>query len=155
MSKRFNPSNSAKHNGLEYIGDVNIEYGGAFYNLSTFDKGYVGTIRVTDLDSATGFDGAIMIESGIVYGTLEPKDVKDALECCGFDMHSEEWRTMSTKDKRLAIADSLQAYKGNGDSNPLIYQPERSNPDKFDGWQAERKSWTNIFKDLRSMLKWL
>lgn len=149
---RFNPTSVAKRNKLEYIGDVNIEYGGTWYDMSTFNRGYVDAVRVTDLDSATGFDGAIMVEDVTVSGTLDKKRVKEALATCGMDVHSDAWHKMSTEGKRVMIADSLLWY-GYCDTEPAqVLQPDRTQPDKFDGWQAERMSWTNIFKMLRRKL---
>lgn len=149
---KFNPWSVAKKNNLEYSGDVNIEYGGTFFNLSTFNNGYVDAVRVTDLDSATGFDGAIMVENLSINGTLDKQRIANAVRSMGWDIHSNDWHKLSPATKRLMIAESLM-YKYGGDSEPAeVYQPNRNEPDSFDGWHAERLSWTNIFKMLRNKL---
>lgn len=45
-----------------YSGDVNLEYGGTYYNLDSWRWGYVTAVRVTDLGSATGATGCYLIE---------------------------------------------------------------------------------------------
>lgn len=45
-----------------YSGDVNIEHGGAFYNLATFEEGYVECWRLQPCSDAGGPDNCYWIE---------------------------------------------------------------------------------------------
>ena len=49
-----------------YSGDVNLEYGGLFVNLDNVRYGYADVVEVTDLDSACGAAGMVLIEKGSV-----------------------------------------------------------------------------------------
>jgi hypothetical protein len=49
-----------------FSGDVNLEHGGEFIDLSTWAYGYCSAVRITDLDSACGFTGAVMIEHLVI-----------------------------------------------------------------------------------------
>ena len=67
----------------EYTGDVNLEYGGTFYQIDPqeWEWGYCTAVRVTDIDSAIGFDGAVMVEHITVL--TDKAKWADALDCCG------------------------------------------------------------------------
>jgi hypothetical protein len=68
-----------------FSGDVNLEYGGTFIDLSTFMDGYCSAVKLTDLDSACGFTGAVMVEHVVINGTTDRERVRAALRCCGID----------------------------------------------------------------------
>jgi hypothetical protein len=90
---------------FEYNGDVSLEYGGAFIDLSTFTDGYCSAVRVTDLDSGCGFTGAVMVEHLVINGTMDRKRIKDALKCVG-GMPAG----LDVQGRRHAIADALMSY---------------------------------------------
>ena len=130
--------------GYEYNGDVNLEYGGSFIDLSTWEHGYCSAVRVTDLDSGCGFTGAVMIEHIVINGTTEPTRIRQALRCCGPD----SFRGFSKEAARHAIAESLMSY---GYSDPddswdnyqsfhrEVLQLEPDGPMSFDGWKADKR----------------
>jgi len=137
-----------------YNGDVNLEYGGAFIDLSTWDDGYCSAVRVTDLDSACGFTGACMIEHIVILGTDNSKRIKDALRCIGGieSLGIRNWKFTGASDVkqciRHAIADALMCY-GSFDPDDSwdsyqsfhteIVQMEQDGPMVFDGWKADKR----------------
>src|SRR5262245_401697 len=67
----------------KFNGDVNLEYGGTFIDLDTFADGYCDAVVVTDLDSACGFTGAMLIEHVVINGTTDAKRISEAVRSCG------------------------------------------------------------------------
>lgn len=66
-----------------YIGDVNLEYGGTFFDLSSWSHGYVPALRVTDLDSGCGFTGAVAVERlTICLDCADLDDIQSAIDSC-------------------------------------------------------------------------
>lgn len=53
---------AAKRTRWHYSGDVNIEHGGMFYNLSTFGEGYVSVVRCQPCTDAGGPDNCFWVE---------------------------------------------------------------------------------------------
>ena len=89
----------------QFIGDVNLEYGGTFYDLSEWDNGYVNCVRVTDLDSACGFTGAVLIEK--VVAIVNPDYFDESLSCCGWTLADVD---LETESGRLMMAEALVGY---------------------------------------------
>jgi hypothetical protein len=125
-----------------FCGDVNLEYGGSFIDLSTWDDGYCSAVRVTDLDSGCGFRGACLIEHVIILGTTDAKRIRDALRCVG----GIDGRNRDKQSLRHQIADALLSY---GYAEPDDYsghiphtevvQMEADGPMVFDGWKADKR----------------
>jgi hypothetical protein len=130
----------------QYSGDVNLVYGGLFLklNLDDWNNGYLDAVRVDDLASGCGFDGAVLVER-ITVLRRNGKDGKRALDCCGQLHRAKEW-TKRTRAQLIAwFAECLVAYghydpADDYDGNSFTFQLERDQPTKFDGWQAERKT---------------
>ncbi len=127
--------------GYQYIGDVNIEYGGTFFDTSDWQDGYVSAIRVTDLDSACGFDGAVMIEK-IVILIDDDETNRKACECYGW-IRSEV--DLNTDAGKLQLADAVMSY-GHYDPDNNYYEPSNEviqtqddGPMSFDGWKATKR----------------
>lgn len=134
----------------EFQGDVNLEYGGSFIDLSTFDDGYCSAVRVTDLDSGCGFDGAVMIEHVVINGTTDSKRIRDALRSFGGLGWANDLRGAVEPSARKAamrhcIAEALMSY---GYTDPddhwdgqehhtEIIQTQEDGPMSFDGWKAD------------------
>ena len=141
----------------EYSGDVNLKHGGLFYDLSTFQDGYCSAVRVTDLDSGCGFDGAVMVEHIVVCGTKEKDRIAKALECYGIYLSE-----IPTKHgKQSAIVEALVSYGhydpddswDNYQSHHIeILQLDSDGPMKFDGWKADKRLHnTNLEEYIRSV----
>ncbi len=119
----------------QYSGDVNIEYGGTFFDLSDWEHGYVNAVRVTDLDSGCGFDGAVLIEKLTVIIDNEEQN-KKALECCGFDAGDVG---------RLQLAEAVMQYGYYDPANEYyepaneVIQTQQDGPMSFDGWKATKR----------------
>ena len=129
---------------MEYVGDVNVEYGGTWYDMTTFDDGYVSCVRVTDLASAKGFDGAVMVEHLVV--PLDKSHWKSALDCCG--MKPSDLLAMDSDWRKVAICESLLSYgiydpDDAWDGYRLGYletlQTKVGGPMKFNGWKADKR----------------
>ncbi len=140
-----------------YCGDVNVEHGGAWIDLSTWDDGYCSAVRVTDLDSGCGFTGACLIEHVVILGMDDSKRIREALRCIGGPeaLGARNWhatgRSETIKESlRHAIADALLSY---GDYDPDDYQApevvqmEQDGPMCFDGWTANKRLHNTDLKD--------
>jgi len=128
-------------NKWQYVGDVNIEYGGTFYDLTDWEHGYVNAVKVTDLDSGCGFVGACLIEKITVLIDSEDENSK-ACECCGFNYKD---LNLWDQNDRLRLAGSVAAY-GRFDPANEYYEPvnevvqtQEDGPMEFDGWKATKR----------------
>ncbi len=135
-----------------FNGDVNLEYGGSFIDLSTWQDGYCAAVRVTDLGSGCGFAGAVLIEHVTILGVDDPERIRKALVACGgCSGRKRPERTTPNEWKqcvRHEIADALLFY---GYSDPddgwdsyrshhtEVVQCENDGPMKFDGWKADKR----------------
>lgn len=109
-----------------YSGDCNPEYGGAWFDLSTWTWGYVDCVRVTDLDSGCGFRGAVMIEKITVYGMDDRDRIKEAVRACGgFD--DEHYPTQQQLDAMTRRA--LRRSVNMGDAVPDVVLADRLSDD--------------------------
>lgn len=118
----------------EYYGDINIEHGGMFVDLEEFAKwkDFCPIVKVTDLDGAIGFEGAIMIERGSVYIPEDPIKRKSALDIIG---------TTFEEASPLDIVYAFDAYGGVEQDlyNGLItIQADKEGPMEFEGWKADK-----------------
>jgi hypothetical protein len=137
-----------------FSGDVNLEYGGTFIDLSTFMDGYCSAVKLTDLDSACGFTGAVMVEHVVINGTTDRERVRAALRCCGIDFAS--WNNRTREEVRHCIADSLCNYgytdpddcwAGHAQYHTEILQLEPAGPMEFDGWKADKRLHNTDLRD--------
>lgn len=84
-----------------YMGDINLEYGGYFYDLSEWKYDYVPVLRVEDLDSACGFNGAAMVERLTVILPRDKHELESVLSVCGWeDQVSEYWHSREDRLKK-------------------------------------------------------
>lgn len=91
----------------EYIGDVNLEYGGVFFDISNWQHGYVSAVRVTDLDSACGQRNCYLIEHIVVL--VDKKRIAQALPCVGLTP-ADLIKLKGHVAKKLTIADACLSY---------------------------------------------
>lgn len=136
----------------KYMGDVNLEYGGTFYNFSDWRWGYVNAVEITDLDSACGFRGAVLIEQITINVKRPGAELDRALDVIGAKMVNTHARRpvgdildngrLLMKDTaawRWCIAYACQAY-GHKDVDKFeVVQLEKDGALQFDGWRAERR----------------
>lgn len=73
-----------------YIGDVNLEHGGAFIQEGDWPD-YCNAVQVTPCSDAGGPNNWYWIESGTVY-LGNPEHVARALECCDESADAPQWR---------------------------------------------------------------
>lgn len=157
-----------------YMGDINIEYGGYFYNLATFEDGYVEVVRVQPCADAGGPDNMFWIEQlsvnidahwriafwGIGDTVAERRahrtlhDIPDAehteraLRCCGWDERLDEWDKMTKAQRKHVITDAGLSY-GNFDqeSSTLVSvgKPDIQPRHKHEGsWEPEKVLRSNV-----------
>jgi hypothetical protein len=88
-----------------YSGDINLEYGGMFFDLSDWEYGYVSVLEVIDLGGATGFDGAYLVEHKVVY-IDDIKQNKAALKSCGWDKIPGR----TSDHRKMALAEFVCRY---------------------------------------------
>lgn len=128
-----NPYDLAETLGIRYVGDCNIEHGGLFYDTTNWSNyGYATALRITDLDSACGFPGGIIIERI----TILKDKLEDALEYCSVDLSE-------VSDREAAEVEACEAYglfdphvDYNSPSSIIISTDPESM--EFDGWKAEK-----------------
>lgn len=88
-----------------YIGDVNLEHGGMFFNLDEWRYGYVSVLEVIDLGSATGFSGGFLVEHKVVM--IGREDInKSALESCGWD----KLPGRTSDSRKMALTEAVCRY---------------------------------------------
>lgn len=134
----------------KYMGDVNLEYGGTFYDFSNWKYGYVDAIEVIDLDSACGFRGAVMVEPITINVERSPEQLKKALSGIGAAFVdngdiNDNGRIIrkGTAAFRFILAYACQSY-GYKDCDPhTCLQLEADGPMEFEGWRAEKRLRSN------------
>ena len=145
-----------------YRGDVNIEHGGYYAELSTWkDLDYCEIIRIADLDSGCGFTGAIMVEE-LSLSMPNVPNLKSALDCCGYslsdcgqmvqDCLGGEFHIKSYEGA-LLIIDALLAYgyydnQSYGDEIIVIGE---DNEMSFEGLEASSR--LDYGTDLRELIE--
>jgi hypothetical protein len=128
----------------KYMGDVSLEYGGTFYDFSSFKDGYVDAVEVTDLDSAAGFRGAVMIERKSII--IDETRVRQSLSVIGASFLEngdidDNGRIVAkgTAQHRFIQAYACQVYGHCDTDSHVIVQLERDGPMQCDGWKAKKR----------------
>ena len=120
-----------------YLGDVNLEYGGTFYDVSDVEDGFLCYLTVTDLDSAAGVDNSFLIDRGTVY--IDDRDVnRAALACYGYVETIP--LCLSVVDYVILLADAVKdyGYANTDDHLLLIWQPDdNDSDDNAPSWGGE------------------
>jgi hypothetical protein len=136
----------------QFAGDGNLEYGGSFIDLDTFNDGYCSAVRVTDLDSACGFRGACLIEHMVINGTTDPTRIREAIRSWGGMKVGPRPKGMTAEERKTGlrhwIADALLSY-GYADPDDSwdnyrshymeVVQMDPEASMKFDGWKANKR----------------
>lgn len=129
----------------DFQGDVNLEHGGIFFDLSEWRNGYVTAVEVRDLDSGCGFRGAVLIEERTI--TIDrPERHASALDAIGSTILpngdiEDNGRVLSKGSRawKLCIAYALNAYGFHDLRRSEVLQLERDGPMQFGGWIAADK----------------
>ncbi len=132
-----------------YSGDVNVEHGGVWIDLSTWSDGYVDAVRVSDIDGGCGFTGAVLIEHITINGTDDPKRLREALHSCGYDGYLQGCHNKTIARHMLAEAlmqygyydpnDCERRFVFGGVPSSEVVQCEDDGPMEFDGWKADKR----------------
>ena len=124
-----------------YSGDMNAQYGGIWIR---HHGDYCDAVEITDLDSACGFDGAVMIErlsSGLYDRKLSDrkKALKQALDCYGWTI--SDLPKGNRQATRAAIWEAMirYGYCDRESENAEILQLDADGPMEFESWTAVRK----------------
>jgi hypothetical protein len=109
--------------------------GGMFYDLSTFDEGYVDAVQVQPCSDAGGPDNCWWIEriNVTIYEGWEPfqgvgatvaerkahrvlhdmpdaERIENALRCCGWEENLADWDKLTRTQRRHVIVDACVSY---------------------------------------------
>ena len=126
----------------KFIGDINLEYGGIYINLSDWKDGYANAVEICDLDSACGFTGAISIRNLTLIKPDNETELNSVLSVVG---HENE------KVSDLDVAYASFAY-GLYDGEPEeTIQLNDDGDMTFDGWCVDFKAPTGF--DLRDYVE--
>lgn len=149
----------------EYVGDVNLEYGGYFYRHDLNDLGfpdYTDVIRVTDLDSATGANGLTMVEFLTTFDHGNKERVKSALSCIGYDI--ADLRKMGKESIIALITDAFLAYGYYDPWDDYYTRPHTiilvnddygrySSKRNWDGWKVSKDFTVTLHKEYNGDLR--
>jgi hypothetical protein len=133
-----------------YQGDMSLEYGGTFTRLREWRHGYVEVCEVTDLGSACGYRGAILIEMRTI--AIDRKDRwEGALPVIGCTLAPNGDivdNGRSTYRKRslawhLCLVHALNAYGYHDTDRSEVIQLDRDGAMQHDGWRAEKRLRSN------------
>jgi hypothetical protein len=91
-----------------YSGDINLEYGGYFYNLDNWEDDYVEVLRVTDLDSGAGVTSTVMIEHLVALIPSDVDKINEVLSVIGTSL--EEMPDRDSLEYKLILLDAILAY---------------------------------------------
>lgn len=93
------------YNTKDYVGDVNLEYGGVYFDLSNWEYGYVDALEVSDL-SDCGVEGGVEIRE-LVIEIDNPEHYAEVFKSCGLSLNDlpEDEHT-----KQLMITEALYRY---------------------------------------------
>lgn len=123
-----------------YCGDGSAEHGGIWVK---HEGDYASFVEITDLDSACGFTGAVMIEKGStgLYGQGlrdNIKRIKQALDCYGVSV--ADLGVMKREERHACIWRALAAYgiKDIEEHETEILQLEPGEEMEFESWTASR-----------------
>lgn len=118
----------------EYIGDVNLECGGIYINMASWEAyGYADAVEVCDLDSATGFTGAVYIRTLSLLKPDSPEKLKQVLSVVG----QEDETDVSPLD--VAYASFAYGYYDGDVVETLQLDPD-GDMESQDGWKADKRA---------------
>ncbi len=127
----------------EYSGDANLEYGGTFIDLSDWRWGYASFVKVTDLASACGFEGAILIEHGTTCGLDDAERVRRAVKSCGCSARGFNVGLKNGAKAKQAIrhmiADAMISYGHCDYDRQEVVQLLDDGPMVYDGWAVDKR----------------
>lgn len=124
----------------EYRGDVNLEHGGTWFNLTDFDNGYVEAVTVDDLDSGAGARGMVLVRK-IAIILDNPEINAQAIESCLW-WHpgiKPEPSPIETAEAVMHYGhyDVMQSY-ARGEYSEII-QLDPDYPMTCEGWTASKR----------------
>lgn len=132
-----------KSNGWYYSGDINLPYGGLFLRPDEQWPDSCEFVEVIDLASAVGWNGAVMITSGVITlptacengkRSVDRKAILSALNCHGMtarDLHCPDAR-------HTELYRALHGYGFYDATTTECVQLEPGCPAEFDSWTAEK-----------------
>ncbi len=155
----------------EYIGDVNLEYGGCFVRHDLNENGfpyYSEVIEIIDLDSATGANGLTAINFMTTFGYEDKKKVDNVMSYCGID----NYRKMGKMNILNMMAVDFCSYGYSDPWDDYFRRPSYlvlvnkefnrfSSKSKWDGWKPNKDETVKLHHeyggDLEAYLKgeWL
>lgn len=132
-----------------YVGDVSIEHGGTWFNLSTWDHGYIPFLRVEDINDYA--EGAVALTQGTIYGTDDrevmadaltmayaPREVQVRLRLLDYYQAPALRAGAAAAWDMLVVAEALSAVESVDDRTEIFYQLWEDGPTEVFNQQATR-----------------
>jgi hypothetical protein len=132
----------------EYIGDIDLKYGGLFISTANKQWGYATVIEVIDLESAIGAEGLILIEEHTVI-TDDPENSARAWKSCGDD------RTLLKDVPFIQLVEVLNGYGFYDTEKSIVLVTDNYFGDKasWEGWQIDREESVKLAKQYNHNLR--
>lgn len=121
-------------NDWMFSGDVSLVYGGIYVRVTPW--GYADVVEVTDLDSACGFEGAVLIEKGSANLPSSLKVIRAVMASCGW---TQGRRSLPKEARRAMLFECLWRYGHRDVDESEVVQTEEGAPmENREGWKAEK-----------------
>jgi len=137
---------------MHYTGDINLQYGGMFLDLEEFKRwgDFCPVLKVTDLDSACGFESAVLIERGSIYIPENVEKRESALSCIGIE------KGESYTDLQLIVAfDAYHGIECDSFAGEIILILDKEADSEFEGWKADLDYSKQFWDSGLSLKEWL
>ena len=131
----------SQNKNWNYRGDVNISNGGMFIRIDEREK-YAEVVRITDLDSACGFTGAVMIEHLTAFDFSNPKKLENVSNSCGIPLTysavMNDFESIVEGFIEYGYFDKDESWDNYREPYIEIVQTIQGEPKVFDGWIATK-----------------
>lgn len=112
-----------KTNPWHYSGDIGIRHGGFYWRIPS--SGFIDYVEAVEV-SPTEDDTIFTVNDDLIYMPDDPKKVRSALECCGYELtslgHIKDYTGSIITDTMPLLVDAYKAYWGMNDYHPTIVQ---------------------------------
>lgn len=161
-----------------YRGDKNIEHGGVFYNLDSFEDGWVDVFRLQPCSDAGGPGNcywyevlSVIIHDGwraafwgvgdttaerrahrVLHNMESAERTESALQTCGWDTRLDEWDKLTLAQRKHVIVGACLAY-GHYDqtsSTMISVGPPEFTRNREGDWKPEKQLRANV-----NLRKWV
>jgi hypothetical protein len=133
-----------------YVGDRNILEGGTAVRVNRM-FGYADVVEMTDMGSAAGCDGAVLMTTGSVVldraKLTDRRRFRSALQTCGLTMAELGKMDRDTRSAELARAVWVYGFRDE-ESRVLVHDREAFDAacesGRFEGWQEQAEDCDDV-----------